>query len=150
METDGGGWTVFQRRKDGSVDFYRNWVDYEEGFGDLNGEFWLGLSKIHRLTQDGTNNTLRVDLRDFDNETRYAKYTFNIGDSATEYTITLGGYSGDAGDSMIFQHNGMKFSTIMIYLLIIVLFYSVELGGMVHVINQTSMVFILKDIVSKE
>ena len=112
METDGGGWTVFQRRKDGSVDFYRNWVDYEEGFGDLNGEFWLGLSKIHRLTQDGTDNTLRVDLRDFDDETRYAKYnTFNIGDSATDYTITLGGYSGDAGDSMTFPHNGMKFST---------------------------------------
>ena len=50
METDCGGWTVLQRRKDGSVDFYRDWVDYEEGFGDLNGEFSLGLSKIHRLT----------------------------------------------------------------------------------------------------
>ena len=112
METDGGGWTVFQRRMDGSVNFLLNWIDYEEGFGDLNGEFWLGLSKMHRLTQDGTDYTLRVDLEDFDNETRYAKYsTFNIGDSATDYTITLGGYSGDAGDSMIFPHNGMKFST---------------------------------------
>ena len=116
MDTDGGGWTVFQRRKDGSVDFYRNWVDYEEGFGDLNGEVWLGLSKIHRLTQDGTDYTLRVDLEDFENETRYAKYsTFNIGNSTTDYTITVEGYSGDAGDSMTSSGygyvNGMKFST---------------------------------------
>ena len=111
METDGGGYTVFQRRKDGSVDFYRNFSDYEEGFGDLNGEFWLGLSKIHRLTQDGTDYTLRVDLEDFENESRYAKYsTFNIGDSTTDYTITVGGYSGDAGDSLAY-HNGGKFST---------------------------------------
>ena len=111
MDTDGGGWTVFQRRKDGSVDFYRNWTDYEEGFGDLNGEFWLGLSKIHRLTQDGTDYTLRVDLEDFENQKRYAKYsTFNIGDCTTDYTITVGGYSGDAGDSLAYQ-NGMKFST---------------------------------------
>ena len=113
METDGGGWTVFQRRKDGSVDFFLYWVDYEEGFGDLNGEFWLGLSKIHHLTQDGTDYTLRVDLEDFENETRYAKYsTFNIGDSTTDYTITVGGYSGDAGHSMTSSYvNGQKFST---------------------------------------
>ena len=40
----------FQRRQDGSVDFNRNWVDYENGFTE---EFWLGLSKMHRLTPDG-------------------------------------------------------------------------------------------------
>ena len=53
MESDGGGWVVFQRRMDGTVDFYRNWADYVKGFGDLNGEFWLGLSEINRLSQAG-------------------------------------------------------------------------------------------------
>ena len=113
METDGGGWTVFQRRQDGSVDFYRYWTDYENGFGDLTGEFWLGLSKIHRLTKEGSN-TLRVDLGDFEGNTRYANYsTFSISDGSTEYILTVGGYSGTAGDALInnFNLNGMKFST---------------------------------------
>ena len=110
METGGGGWTVFQRRQDGSVDFYRNWTDYENGFGNLTGEFWLGLSKIHRLTKEGSN-TLRVDLGDFGGNTAYANYsTFSVSDGSTEYILTVGGYSGTAGDSLA-QHNGMKFST---------------------------------------
>uniref|UniRef100_A0A1X7TE08 Fibrinogen C-terminal domain-containing protein n=1 Tax=Amphimedon queenslandica TaxID=400682 RepID=A0A1X7TE08_AMPQE len=110
METDGGGWTVFQRRQDGSVDFYRYWTDYENGFGNLTGEFWLGLSKIHRLTKEGSN-TLRVDLGDFEGNTRYANYsTFNLGDGSTEYILTVGGYSGNARDSLI-GHNGWRFST---------------------------------------
>ena len=117
METDGGGWTVFQRRQDGSVDFYRYWTDYENGFGNLTGEFWLGLSKINRLTKEQSN-TLRVDLGDFNNNKAYAQYsTFSVGDSTTEYTLTVGGYSGTAGDSLTNGtnpnglHNGMKFST---------------------------------------
>ena len=110
METDGGGWTVFQRRQDGSVDFYRNWVDYENGFGTLTGEHWLGLSKIYRITQKRSN-TLRVDLEDFDRNTSYAKYsTFNIGNSSTHYTLTASGYSGTAGDC-ISGHSTKKFST---------------------------------------
>uniref|UniRef100_A0A1X7SR50 Fibrinogen C-terminal domain-containing protein n=1 Tax=Amphimedon queenslandica TaxID=400682 RepID=A0A1X7SR50_AMPQE len=111
METDGGGWTVFQRRQDGSVDFYRNWTDYENGFGDLTGEFWLGLSKIHRLTKEGSN-TLRVDLGDFEGNTSYANYsTFNVSDGSTEYILTVGGYSGTAGDSLDYYHNGRRFTT---------------------------------------
>ena len=113
METDGGRWTVFQRRQDGSVNFYKYWVDYENGFGNLTGEFWLGLSKIHRLTQEGPI-TLRVDLGDFEGNKRYAQYTtFSVGNSATEYTLTVGGYSGTAGDALIVgtNLNGTKFST---------------------------------------
>ena len=111
METDGGGWTVFQRRQDGSVDFYRYWTDYEDGFGNLNGEFWLGLGKINRLTKEQPN-TLRVDLGDFSNNKAYAQYTtFSVGDSTTEYTLTVGGYSGTAGESLAGRHNGRKFAT---------------------------------------
>ena len=113
METDGGGWTVFQRRMDGSVDFYRYWNDYQHGFGNLSGEFWLGLDKIHRLTSTATQ--LRVDLRDFEGNSAYAQYTtFSVGDSAAKYILSVSGYSGTAGDSFgsgSGRHNGHRFST---------------------------------------
>ena len=111
METDGGGWTVFQKRMNGLVNFYLGWNEYAEGFGDLSGEFWLGLEKIHRLTANDTNSTLRVDLGDFANLTSYAEYsTFSIGNASTEYTLTVGGYSGTAGDALAY-HNNEKFTT---------------------------------------
>ncbi|KAL9985725.1 hypothetical protein ACROYT_G008163 [Oculina patagonica] len=108
--TAGGGWTVFQKRLDGSVDFYRDWADYKNGFGDLNGEFWLGLDKIHRLTQS-ENGKLRVDLEDWEGNTKYAEYdSFAIGDEASKYSLSLGSYSGSAGDSLTL-HNGYPFTT---------------------------------------
>lgn len=111
METDGGGWTVFLRREDGSVSFDHTWADYELGFGNLSGEYWLGLSKMHRLTPDGTN-TLRVDLGDFENSKVYAKYhNFEILDATAEYALVVKNYTGNAGDSLIEHHNIMKFTT---------------------------------------
>ena len=92
--TAGGGWTVFQKRLDGSVDFYLNWSHYKVGFGDLNGEFWLGLEKLHRLTSDDSS-MLRVDLEDFEWNTAYAEYNmFGVMSENTMYKLNLGNYSG--------------------------------------------------------
>ena len=111
MRTDGGGWTVFQRRQDGSVDFYRGWNDYKSGFGQLTAEFWLGNDKIHRLTTARLN-TLRVELEDWNGVRVYAKYgKFNIGDEQAKYRLEVGSYSGTAGDSLVSGHNRMAFST---------------------------------------
>ncbi|XP_077982349.1 microfibril-associated glycoprotein 4-like [Glandiceps talaboti] len=111
MDTDSGGWTVFQRRQDGSVDFYLYWDDYKTGFGNLDGEFWLGNDNIYRLTNQGRQYELRVDLEDFENETRYAVYDgFSISDETDNYRLNIGSYSGDAGDSLT-PHQGLQFST---------------------------------------
>ncbi|KAL9985567.1 hypothetical protein ACROYT_G007988 [Oculina patagonica] len=108
--TAGGGWTVFQKRLDGSVDFYRGWADYKRGFGNLNGEFWLGLDKIHHLTKT-TKNRLRVDLEDTAGKTAYAEYDmFAVTSERTKYQLSLGTYSGTAGDSLARQR-GSAFST---------------------------------------
>ena len=92
--TAGGGWTVFQKRLDGSVNFYRGWNDYKKGFGNLNGEFWLGLDKIYRLTK--TKSKLRVDLEDFNRNTAYAEFSyFAVTDERSKYKLNLGTYSGN-------------------------------------------------------
>ena len=109
MRTDGGGWTVFQRRQDGSVDFYRGWNDYKAGFGQLTAEFWLGNDKIHRLTASRPS-SLRVELEDWNGVKVYAKYgKFNIGDEQAQYRLEVGSYSGTAGDSLAY-HNNMAFT----------------------------------------
>ena len=101
MTTNSGGWTVFQRRLDGSVDFFLDWASYKNGFGDLNGEFWLGNDNLHHLTAT-VDATLRVDLEDFDGDTRYAEYTtFDVADEGDKYRLLIGGYSGTAGDAMM-------------------------------------------------
>ncbi|XP_078698762.1 ficolin-1-like [Branchiostoma floridae x Branchiostoma belcheri] len=110
MDTDGGGWTVFQRRKDGSVDFFLDWQNYKAGFGDLGGEFWLGNDNLHRLTAQG-GHELRVDLEDFEGNSAFAKYShFRVEDEWNKYRLTVGGYSGTAGDSMS-RHSSMFFTT---------------------------------------
>ena len=111
MTTDGGEWTTFQRRQDGSQDFFLYWTDYENGFGNISNEFWLGLAHMHRLTASTARTELRVDLEDSSGNTRYAQYTdFGIGDASTNYVLTVAGYSGTAGDSLT-QHNNFPFST---------------------------------------
>ena len=111
MTTPGGEWTVFQRRQDGSVDFYRGWDDYENGFGDLNGEFWLGLHNIYRLTNGDAEYQLRIDLEDFSNEEAYANYSsFKVFGPGSQYMLHVSGYTGTAKDSFSY-HSGMLFTT---------------------------------------
>ena len=85
---------MFQKRLDGSVDFFLNWSDYKVGFGDMNGEFWLGLDKIYRLISDD-NSVMRVDLEDFEGNTAYAEYNkFGVMSENDKYKLILGSYSG--------------------------------------------------------
>ena len=98
-----------QRRQDGSVDFFRGWSDYKNGFGDLNREFWLGLDKIHRMTNQAQ--ILCVDLMDFSGRRVHADYRrFQISDESSKYSLTCTSYSGNAGDALA-RHNGMAFMT---------------------------------------
>ncbi|XP_060595449.1 microfibril-associated glycoprotein 4-like [Ruditapes philippinarum] len=109
-----GGWTVIQRRQDGSEDFYKNWVDYKNGFGKRVGEYWLGLEKIYHLTI--TDSSLYIYLETFEKDNvdpfnAFAEYsTFTINDETDKYRLTVSGYSGSCGDSMSYQ-NGSKFTT---------------------------------------
>ena len=105
-----GAWTVIQRRFNGSVDFYRNWTEYQRGFGNSHGEYWLGNDVIHHLTALG-NYTLKILLTDWNNVSSYAEYSkFLVANATLDYMLTIGGYSGTAGDRMRYQ-NGMRFST---------------------------------------
>ena len=113
--TGGGGWLVIQRRKDGSVDFDRDWIEYEEGFGNLTGEFWYGLRPIHCLTNQGQWE-LRVDYMFTNGTKRYLFYkNFKVGPPSSQYQLTISGYSGYTTDpskhSSSTQINSIKFTT---------------------------------------
>eukprot|EP00058_Branchiostoma_floridae_P007220 XP_002592708.1 hypothetical protein BRAFLDRAFT_67148 [Branchiostoma floridae] len=111
MDTDGGGWTLFQKRQDGTVDFFRDWADYKTGFpSNLNGEFWLGNDKLYRLAVQKVYQ-LRVDMEDVEGNTAYAAYsTFAISPESQNYKLHIGTYTGTAGDSLSL-HDGKPFST---------------------------------------
>uniref|UniRef100_A0AAY4E9G7 Tenascin C n=1 Tax=Denticeps clupeoides TaxID=299321 RepID=A0AAY4E9G7_9TELE len=109
MTSDGGGWLVILRRLNGATEFFRNWRNYTNGFGDMKDEFWLGLSSLHKITSAG-HYELRVDLRD-GAETVYAQYDkFYVAEPRTRYKLQIGAYSGTAGDSMSY-HQNRPFST---------------------------------------
>ncbi|XP_071954168.1 fibrinogen-like protein A [Antedon mediterranea] len=92
-----GGWTVIQRREDGSENFYLNWGNYREGFGKVYSEFWLGNEQIHRITSDGSFELL-VEMTDHLDEMKFARYShFRVGSEKSNYLIRISGYNGTAG-----------------------------------------------------
>uniref|UniRef100_A0A8C1FE12 Fibrinogen C-terminal domain-containing protein n=1 Tax=Cyprinus carpio carpio TaxID=630221 RepID=A0A8C1FE12_CYPCA len=108
---DNGAWTVIQRRMDGSVNFYLPWNQYRTGFGNVEGEYWLGLENMYQLTRKNKY-MLRVDLEDFTGRRGFALYSsFSVGPEADGYKLQVSGFKdGGAGDSLAY-HNGQKFST---------------------------------------
>jgi len=113
MTTDGGGWTVFQRREatTSSQSFLLGWQYYEDGIGTVGtGSHWLGLRYISRFSARFTSCALRVDLS-YNSLTSYETYsTFRVGPASGFYPLTVSGPAGTAGDSLTY-HNGMMFTT---------------------------------------
>ncbi|XP_038570783.1 microfibril-associated glycoprotein 4-like [Micropterus salmoides] len=111
MTTEGGRWTVFQRRMDGTVNFYRGWDQYMLGFGSAAGEHWLGLENIYQLTKQRKYELL-VDMEDFEEKKVFARYSsFSIDSECNGYKLSVSGFiDGGAGDSFSL-HSGQKFST---------------------------------------
>ncbi|ALC40379.1 maker625, partial [Drosophila busckii] len=91
------GWTVIQRRFNGSVSFDRKWDEYKNGFGDLRGEYWLGLEKLHLMTKFQPHE-LYIELENREGEILIESWSnFSIGNESESYTIlSLGKYTGNA------------------------------------------------------
>ncbi|XP_019955511.2 tenascin-N isoform X1 [Paralichthys olivaceus] len=111
MDTDGGGWLMLQRRTTGKLDFLKRWRQYIAGFGNMTDEFWIGLDKIYELTNTPTQYELRFDLG-LGSERVYAVYdNFKIAPVKQKFKLTIGKYSGTAGDAMTY-HQGRPWTTI--------------------------------------
>lgn len=96
QDTAGGGWTVWMRRFDGFLSFDRDWEAYFNGFGDLSGEFWLGLRKMRQAcAQDGQTFRIRFDLEAADGSKTYAEYTnCTMDDWSRKFKLTVGPFVG--------------------------------------------------------
>ncbi|XP_036336850.1 ryncolin-1-like, partial [Rhagoletis pomonella] len=110
-ETDFGGWIVIQRRLSAEVDFYRDWQQYKQGFGELSGNYWIGLDKLHALTAS-CEQELYIKMEASNGTKYYAKYDlFVIGSEEEDYVLrTVGAYKGNAKDYFK-PHEGKKFTT---------------------------------------
>ncbi|CAB1317735.1 unnamed protein product [Coregonus sp. 'balchen'] len=106
-----GGWTVIQRRQDGSVDFDQLWQAYQSGFGSLNGEFWLGLEKMHAVTKD-TDYILKVKFSDWRDDSETIQYPIRLGGEESHYALHIQKTSnGNLESALATKASGLPFST---------------------------------------
>ncbi|XP_062604046.1 angiopoietin-related protein 7-like [Saccostrea cucullata] len=106
MDTAGGGWTVIQKRNDGSVSFARNWTEYQKGFGHAETEYWLGNEAIHALTLNTS--SLYVKLQKKNGEEFYRSYPdFSISDARDDYQLRIGPHSKMSAVSDVTECNGL-------------------------------------------
>ncbi|XP_067939579.1 microfibril-associated glycoprotein 4-like [Watersipora subatra] len=109
---DDHGWTIVQKRFDGKVDFYQNWLHYKEGFGTITGEYWLGLDNIHALSQ--TNWKLNILVKAANGTTKSGTWpSFIIGSEEDNYRLNVSSvaYNGSLEEFGLSFHNLMAFST---------------------------------------
>lgn len=101
---------MFQKRFDGSQSFDLTWDEYKQGFGNLNGEFWLGNDFLHNFTQQDTYE-LRIELSAFNGSTGYIVYdSLKIGNEDIWYQLQIGNVvEGTLVDDLAFM-NGYYFS----------------------------------------
>ncbi|XP_008155987.2 angiopoietin-2 isoform X2 [Eptesicus fuscus] len=111
MESAGGGWTLIQRREDGSVDFQRTWKEYKAGFGNPAGEHWLGNEFVSQVTTQ-KRYVLRIRLVDWEGNEAQALYEhFSLSGEDLNYRIHLKGLTGSAGKISSISQPGSDFST---------------------------------------
>uniref|UniRef100_A0A1I8FMB3 Fibrinogen C-terminal domain-containing protein n=1 Tax=Macrostomum lignano TaxID=282301 RepID=A0A1I8FMB3_9PLAT len=123
-------WTTVQRRVSDSVDFYRNWSQYQTGFGDgPMANYWIetrnfvtsskimtlniaslpvGLNTLHALTQSRSRKLL-ILMRQWDDSQDWAEYSsFSVGSESDNYRLTV---SDGIGDSLDGYSNNQQFTT---------------------------------------
>ena len=110
------GWTVIQRRVDGSVDFNRNWNDYKNGFGDVEGDYWFGNDDIHALTSmPGSTMMVWFQFKDFSGDIKNVVYRgFRVEDEQNKYKLHTGVFdsaNGGISAGFITSHDQQFFST---------------------------------------
>ncbi|XP_074834604.1 angiopoietin-related protein 4 [Carettochelys insculpta] len=105
-----GGWTVIQRRVDGSVDFDQLWDAYKNGFGDLSGDFWLGLEKIYHIVQERRYNLL-IELQDWEGNSQHIQFLFSLDGENTAYTLSLLGPLSGELENALGDFRQLPFST---------------------------------------
>ncbi|KFB48571.1 AGAP012000-PA-like protein [Anopheles sinensis] len=112
IESFGKGWSVFQRKSSAEVDFDRSWEEYRFGFGNVEGDHWLGLETVRGILQAGGRHELLIVLETFSGEVGYAHYDdFSVGPESDNYRLdSLGKYSGTVGDALRY-HEKSAFST---------------------------------------
>uniref|UniRef100_UPI0037E81F28 angiopoietin-related protein 4-like n=1 Tax=Semicossyphus pulcher TaxID=241346 RepID=UPI0037E81F28 len=107
--TSEGGWTVIQKRLDGSQNFNQLWESYKRGFGSLNGDFWLGLENIHSLSKQGQY-VLQVEVSDGAGQ-QEARYGFQLDGEESMFALYLQQESENKVNIMTTGASGVPFST---------------------------------------
>nr|UCK81474.1 fibrinogen domain-containing type 2 protein 1 [Arenicola marina] len=107
---DEGGWTVIQRRFDGSVSFYKTWDEYTAGFGELSGEFWLGLEHMHLVTDQG-NYEFKIEALAWNGKLYYAvNPDFYVASEMDEYRLSVGNMTEGNSVDVLGALDGTQFT----------------------------------------